>query len=365
MYFFVIFLVVRMFLKFSSLWFATVLCVYYCVKITNYNHSSFIYVKVRINKIVTWLLLASLLTSLASSLPFGWFILTLNGSNSTNSLLKNSTVQDIIVVQNHTNQDILHGLGSSLPFLIFCVATFLLVRSLWLHTRQMRSSLDTHFRVVKSMVFFLFLNIIFFSSMNVIFSEVLPVGNPWFVFLLILTFAYPFLHSAVLIFYNKKLKQTFLDICHRAVKFTQKQRIPVKSSTDFTTGTSTCGTHTGPGSHLIELEGINAHADLTHVSKACLPLSPTSSTAFVIGSYYVYHQSHVHSTLERNLPGGNESCEPRGGKSSSRSDYLLCTLWCQATIIQVVTCSLPMSLWVQSWIDLLHSVLSGVCCHSS
>ncbi|MEE6517522.1 hypothetical protein FKM82_027796 [Ascaphus truei] len=247
MYFYVIFLVVRMFLKFSSLWFATVLCVYYCVKITNYNHSLFIYVKVRINKIVPWLLLASLLTSLASSLPFCWFILNLNGSNSTNSLLKNSTVQDIIVVQNHTNHEILHGLGSSLPFLIFCVATFLLVRSLWLHTRQMRSSgmgirspsLDTHFRVVKNMVFFLLLNIIFFSSMTVIFSRVLAIGSPWLVFLSILTSAYPFLHSAVLIFYNKKLKQTLIDICHRAVKCTQKQRISAKSSTDFTTGTST------------------------------------------------------------------------------------------------------------------------------
>ncbi|MEE6511990.1 hypothetical protein FKM82_018895, partial [Ascaphus truei] len=242
MYFYAIFLVVTMFLKFSSLWFATVLCVYYCVKITNYNHSLFIYVKVRINKIVPWLLLASLLTSVASSLPLCWYIM--NGNNSKNSLLKNSTVQDIIVVQNHTKKEIVNGLGISLPFTIFCVATFLLIKSLWLHTRQMRSSgmgirspsLDTHFRVVKSMVFFLLLYIIFFSSMNVIFSKVLPIGSPWLVFLSILTSAYPFLHSAVLIFYNKKLKQTLLNICHRAVKFTQNQRISAKSSTDFTTG---------------------------------------------------------------------------------------------------------------------------------
>ncbi|MEE6524677.1 hypothetical protein FKM82_024265 [Ascaphus truei] len=218
MYFYAIFLVVRMFVNFSSLWFATVLCVYYCVKITNYKHSLFIYVKVRINKIVPWLLLASMLTSLASSLPFGLYILTLNVNNSTNNLLKNSSVQDIIVVQNFTNQDIIQMRSSGMS-----------IRS---------PSLDTHFRVVKSMVFFLFLNIIFFSSMNVIFSEVLPEENPCFVFLLILTSAYPFLHSAVLIFYNKKLKQTLLDICHRAVKFTQKQRICAKSSTDFTTGTT-------------------------------------------------------------------------------------------------------------------------------
>ncbi|MEE6521971.1 hypothetical protein FKM82_020340, partial [Ascaphus truei] len=244
MYFNVIFLVVSMFVNFSSLWFATVLCVYYCVKITNYNNFLFIYVKVRINKLVPWLLLASLLTSLASSIPFGWHAFTLNYSNSTNNLLKNSSVQDIIVVQDYTNQYIMYGLGSSLPFTIFCVATFLLIKSLWLHIRQMRSSsmsirspsLDTHFRVVKSMVFFLFLNIIFFTSMNVIFSRMLTVGSPWFIFLYILTFAYPFLHSAVLIFYNKKLKQALLDICHRAVKCTQKQRISAKSSNDFTTG---------------------------------------------------------------------------------------------------------------------------------
>ncbi|MEE6518814.1 hypothetical protein FKM82_030045 [Ascaphus truei] len=169
-----IFWLVVMFMNFSSLWFATVLCVYYCVKISNYNHSSFIYVKVRINKLVPWLLLASLLTSLAFSLPFGWYAFTLNFSNSTKSLLQNSTVQEIIVVHNDTNQLIMYNLGSSLPFIIFCVATFLLIKSLCLHIRQMRSSdtsfrrssLDTHFRVVKSMVFFFLLNIIYFSSMN-------------------------------------------------------------------------------------------------------------------------------------------------------------------------------------------------------
>ncbi|MEE6516771.1 hypothetical protein FKM82_026489, partial [Ascaphus truei] len=237
-----IFWLVIMFMNFSSLWFATVLCVYYCVKIANYNHSLFTYVKVRINKIVPWLLLASLLTSLASSLPFSLYIL--NSNNSTNNLLKNNTVQDIIVLPDYTNQDIIYSLGISLPFTIFCVATFLLIKSLWMHIRQMRRSgmsirspsLDTHFRVVKSMVFFLLLNIIFFSSMNVIFSGVLPFGSPWLVLFAILSSAYPFLHSGVLIFYNKKLKQTLLDICHRAVKFTQKQRISAKSSTDFTTG---------------------------------------------------------------------------------------------------------------------------------
>ncbi|XP_075451204.1 taste receptor type 2 member 40-like [Ascaphus truei] len=228
-----IFLVVEVFLNFSSLWFATVLGVYYCVKIANYNHSLFVYVKVRINKIVPWLLLASLLTSLASSLPFGWYAFNLNNSNLTNNLLQNSTEQEIIVVQNDTNRLIMYGLITSLPFIIVCVATFLLIKSLWMHIRQMRSSgmsirspsLDTHFRVVKIMVFFLLLYIILFSSTNVIISGVLPFGSPWLVFFSILTSASPFLHSAVLIFCNKKHKQTLLDICHRAVKFTQKQRI--------------------------------------------------------------------------------------------------------------------------------------------
>ncbi|MEE6509595.1 hypothetical protein FKM82_026961 [Ascaphus truei] len=232
MYFYAIFWVVRMFLKFSSLWFATVLCVYYCVKIANYNHSLFIYVKVRINKIVPWLLLASLLTSLVSSLPFGLYIFTLNYSNSTNNLLQNSTVQEIIVVQNYTNELIMSIVGFSLPFTIFCVATFLLVRSLWMHIRQMRSSgtsfrspsLDAQFRVVQIMVFFLLLYIILFVCMIVAASRVIRESS-WWMILSILSEVYPFLHSAVLIFCNKKLKQTLLDICHRAVKCTQKQRI--------------------------------------------------------------------------------------------------------------------------------------------
>ncbi|XP_026702230.1 taste receptor type 2 member 9-like [Athene cunicularia] len=48
----------------SNLWASAFLCVFYCIKIATFRHIFFIYLKVKIDRIVPWLLLGLLLSSL-------------------------------------------------------------------------------------------------------------------------------------------------------------------------------------------------------------------------------------------------------------------------------------------------------------
>ncbi|XP_075197752.1 taste receptor type 2 member 40-like [Anomaloglossus baeobatrachus] len=152
--------VVTAFLHSTNLWFATVLCVFYCVKITNYNWKFFIFLKDKMSTFFPRFLLVSLLISLSFSLPFGWCVFKPQIQNATNLTMENMTLSKVGVHENHHTMFLLFLAGSCPPFLIFLVANFLLLHSLWMHTRRMRNSgssfrspnLESHFSAVKKVV---------------------------------------------------------------------------------------------------------------------------------------------------------------------------------------------------------------------
>ncbi|KAG8445893.1 hypothetical protein GDO86_010618, partial [Hymenochirus boettgeri] len=124
----------------SGLWFISLLSVIYCTKIANYNNRVFIYMKLNISTLLKWLILGNVLTSLVFSVllkilgeapPQYWI-------NSIGNSMKNST-------DNNINSYVfiylfIYHLGSSLPFIMFCVSALLLICSLWSHTQQIKSS---------------------------------------------------------------------------------------------------------------------------------------------------------------------------------------------------------------------------------
>nr|DBA25440.1 TPA: hypothetical protein GDO54_009824 [Pyxicephalus adspersus] len=61
-----------MFFHLTHLWITSVLCVFYCVKITTYSHKKFIFLKSGVSGLIPWVMVASLLMSLLFSLPAGW-----------------------------------------------------------------------------------------------------------------------------------------------------------------------------------------------------------------------------------------------------------------------------------------------------
>ncbi|KAG8445903.1 hypothetical protein GDO86_010627, partial [Hymenochirus boettgeri] len=211
-----LFAVLSMYVTFCCLWFDTILCVFYCVKICNYNHPFFMYLKLRIFKMVPWMFLMSITASMICSLPFGWLVFTTiinnttNSTNSTNSTQDGSTPLQI----NMFNIFILYLSGCFVPFFIFCIAICLLIRSLWKHIGHMTGSnvglgnprLHAHIRAVRTMVSFLVIYIIFFISSTFKFVPSMINNTTVQLLLNVIICWYPTMHSVVLVVMNRKMK---------------------------------------------------------------------------------------------------------------------------------------------------------------
>ncbi|KAG9463748.1 hypothetical protein GDO78_021190 [Eleutherodactylus coqui] len=211
-----------MFLYYTNLWFATILCVFYCVKITSYNNSLWIFLKMKISTVIYWFLLASLLFSVSSSFPFGFNMVNLEPESLINSTIEYTTIYNNGTVIKHQKRLLIFLIGSCPPFLIFCVTICLLLHSLWMHTRRMRSSgsnfrcpnLESHFSAVKSMSLFLVLQMIYFIVTIVNIAGRMKDYKVWRLVLPIISCSSLFLHSLHIISSNSDLKKTCLSVLH-------------------------------------------------------------------------------------------------------------------------------------------------------
>ncbi|KAG9466123.1 hypothetical protein GDO78_017173 [Eleutherodactylus coqui] len=217
-------LLVRLFFSYSSIWFGTLLSVFYCIKISVYHNTLFMYVKTRISKLVPWLIAGSLLASLSSSLPLGWCVFTENKLDSSNDSL-----HVFSKVPNFGNLFLIYNFGSSPPLILCCVSVVLLIKSLWSHTRQMQEigsfgnpNLETHFRVLKSMACFFFLYVFYYIIVNLTTTGVVKHDSPWIILCSIFTSTTPSLHSAILIFTISKFRQAFQNFFCLHHHFTQE-----------------------------------------------------------------------------------------------------------------------------------------------
>ncbi|XP_073484932.1 taste receptor type 2 member 40-like [Aquarana catesbeiana] len=211
----------QIFVEFCSAWWGTVLCVFYCVKITNYSNRLSIKLKMRISGMVPWLLLGSMLFSLLSSLPYGWYVFSFHKVNYTH-IFNGTSSGEINVHINYDSVYIIIIVGSFVPCLLFCVTTFFLVVPLFKHTRNMnnnqtgftKSQLDVLLGTIRNVISFLIFYIIYYIN-----RMLLPLSTKLdnLFFALVCCFflvACSSLHSAVLIITNVKMKQFIIDALH-------------------------------------------------------------------------------------------------------------------------------------------------------
>ncbi|KAG8445904.1 hypothetical protein GDO86_010628 [Hymenochirus boettgeri] len=199
-----IILATSMFVTFCSLWFATKLCFFYCMKICNYCSCILVFLESNVFKMIFWTLFTSITPSLICTLPFNWIVfIKITNNTSDGSINVNRKLF------------ILYFSGTSLPFFIFCVAVSLLIRSLWKHTRHLtrnnpgfnKAQLRAHVFAVKGMVSFLVIYIIFFISSNLKFEPSMSNNTTVQPVLSIIICSYPTVHSVILVLVNRKMKK--------------------------------------------------------------------------------------------------------------------------------------------------------------
>ncbi|NWV86282.1 TA2R7 protein, partial [Dasyornis broadbenti] len=205
---------IQSFFDCSNLCVCACLCVFYCIKIANFRNRLFIYMKVKIDRIVPWLLLASVL------LAFIFSTLVYHISNETQCNNRNYSSQGyywkhIIRVDEHS-VPIFFVIGFVFPtsFIAVIFSAVFLLFSLWRHKCNMQTnstnsvSMDAHIKAMKSILSFLVIysiNFIFFIlALLYARKKENHVAFLNFVFL----YAFPGVHSLILIFSNPKLEKT-------------------------------------------------------------------------------------------------------------------------------------------------------------
>ncbi|XP_065257458.1 taste receptor type 2 member 7-like [Emys orbicularis] len=217
--------VIWMFINQVSLCFASCLSVFYCVKIASFNQALFNWLKLRLSKLVPWLLLGSVLYCLVTTVAFTMF--TYSSHNSTDCLSRNVTISD-----NNKNYAVftflIHGIGSISPIILFIASSALLIISLWRHIRKMNlnsdlnpsfrnPTMDAHVRALKSVVSFFILYNIYYMALTLSIGSLAYVSDELRITVCtIIVAAYPSLHSIVLILGNPKLKLASARILHSA-----------------------------------------------------------------------------------------------------------------------------------------------------
>ncbi|KAM9382228.1 taste receptor type 2 member 2-like [Phaethornis superciliosus] len=203
------------FFSVSSLWVSAFLSVFYCIKIANFRHAFFIYLKVKIDRMVPWLILASILLALGSGIFFYMVIeesLCDNNCTSPEYFWKDSykTHQHMLLFL------FLSGFAYSTAFAAVISSAILLLFSLWRHKHRMQIksgkniSMDAHIKAMKSILSFFFIYSINFICLvfSLIYAANKESTTP--ILIVVLLLAFPAVHSLILIFSNPKLEKTLL-----------------------------------------------------------------------------------------------------------------------------------------------------------
>uniref|UniRef100_A0A8C8S523 Taste receptor type 2 n=1 Tax=Pelusios castaneus TaxID=367368 RepID=A0A8C8S523_9SAUR len=163
-----------------SLWFATWLSIFFCMKIANFSQPLCDSLLQPEEGLLPQLLMGSLLVSLVTCLPSANNIHRIYTGNSTNILSRNTTMECRHEGNLSTALSVLSMLGYSCPFVIFIVPAVLLFASLWRYIKRVEkatsSSKDTideaHVRTIKGLIFHFLLRFLFCGTNTIFVSYI-------------------------------------------------------------------------------------------------------------------------------------------------------------------------------------------------
>ncbi|NXB73523.1 T2R40 protein, partial [Donacobius atricapilla] len=196
--------------------------VFYCIKVTSFTQSFFIWMKQRIARLVPWMLLTSWLCSITAAIPLAWDVYRVHSNSTASSSMTNSSSMRITRKDSLGVLILLCNAGIGMPLILSVVSSVLLIRSLWIHTRQMQNSasgfrdpsLEAHMKAIKSVCSFLILYILYFICVLILIFQVLtPLSNGELICVVLMA-ACPTGHTLVLIWSNPKFQEIPARIWH-------------------------------------------------------------------------------------------------------------------------------------------------------
>ncbi|KAJ6652042.1 hypothetical protein lerEdw1_015472 [Lerista edwardsae] len=205
---------VWMYLNMANFSGTTCLIIFYCVKVTTFAHPVFLWLKSRIDRLVSRVLVISLIALAIFSIPPGMdFWRTKTYCNLSRNLTANRSHIDVFEESTYVILNPLQFSFSAVNFSICLTASIVLITSLWRHTRNLKRSgigtkdLNTqaHIEVIKQLVFFLFFYILYFVTMIIALDDT-KFGKVERLISEIVLSLYPSAHSIILIRTNPKLK---------------------------------------------------------------------------------------------------------------------------------------------------------------
>ncbi|XP_069707189.1 taste receptor type 2 member 9-like [Phaenicophaeus curvirostris] len=207
---------IHSFINFSNLWTSACLSVFYCIKIVNFQHSFFTFLKAKIDRIVTQMLMGSVLLSLIISVVSYKINSDIHCDKTNATTLGNFWRLRVKMDENYVPILSIYGFGFATTFLAVSFSALLLLFSLWRHKRRMQAnsvrniSVDAHIKAMKSILSFFFLYSINFicSFLTLVYRS--RTDNPMSLLILVFQYVFPSLHSLLLIFSNPKLEKTLL-----------------------------------------------------------------------------------------------------------------------------------------------------------
>ncbi|KAJ7416326.1 taste receptor type 2 member 9-like protein [Willisornis vidua] len=174
--------------------------------------------KVKIDRIVPWLLFGAVLLSLVIAIV-AYDIADKVHCNNRNSTGRGSFWNTNIKMDKHFFPSFfLTGFEYAVSFMAVIFAALLLLFSLWKHKCNMQTnsmkdlSMDAHIRAMKSILSFLVMYTINFASLILTMVYTTKKGSPVMFLIVVFQYAFPGVHSLFLIFSNPKLEKTLLRI---------------------------------------------------------------------------------------------------------------------------------------------------------
>ncbi|XP_021114359.1 taste receptor type 2 member 10 [Heterocephalus glaber] len=210
--------------------FVTSLSIFYFLKIANFSHSIFLWLKRRINTVFT-LLMGCLLLSFIFN-----FLQVVKITNDYKMKYRNTSWQLHVRSRELFIGHIFLNLGVFFFFMVSVITCLLLIFSLWRHHRQMQLNVtgfrdvntEAHVKAMKVLLSFIILYVLYLAGIIIEAAcSVVPENKPLFLFGLINTALCPCAHSLILMLGNSQLKQTSLRVVQQLKCCEKRQNLRV------------------------------------------------------------------------------------------------------------------------------------------